>query len=213
MASTCNELQHLNMCIGRSPDHPIPAEADATYNNKIYSGVGVTPFQAGTQATMLVAENLTPNKKIIATKTYSKLCSCRRPTTDSPHSASCTANLPRDASTGNEGFYVTDCIDSVNAAGIQIGNLTLNGDSTSRSTVQNIQQPGGAKIKPQYCTRHLSPTCKNISRRQFSRQRCSPGALKLIETRYRTGLHLTSGTEYRLNLILQLLTVDLIYLN
>ena len=179
MANTCNELQHLNMCIGRSPDHPIPAEADATYNNKIYSGVGVTPFQAGTQATMLVAENLTPNKKIIAAKTYSKLCSCRRPTADSPHSASCTANLPRDASIGNEGFYVTDCINSVNAAGIQIGNLTLDGDSTSRSTVQNIQQPGGAKIKPQYCTRHLSRTMQKHIKKTVFTSTMFPGRTKV----------------------------------
>ena len=63
MANNCNELQHLNMLLGRSPNHPIPAEADATYNNKIYSGVGITPFRAGTQATMLVEENLTPQKK------------------------------------------------------------------------------------------------------------------------------------------------------
>lgn len=178
MANTCNDLMLLNMSIGRSPDHPIPAEADATYNNKIYSGIGITPFQAGTQATMIVAENLTPKKKIIAAKTYSKICSCVRPDAESPHSESCTANLPRDASIGNEGSYAKDCISSINAAGVQIGNLTIDGDSTSRSTVTNIEQPGGAEIKPQYCTRHLSRTMQKHIKKAVFTPKMFPGRTK-----------------------------------
>ena len=100
----CAKIQQLNESIGRPKTNPIPAEADATYNNPLFSGLGNTPFQAGTQATLLVAENLTKSKKIIAVGTYSKLCTCNVDA-DKPHKPQCTANLAPDDSIGNEGEY------------------------------------------------------------------------------------------------------------
>lgn len=163
------ELKTMNEAIGRAADHPIPVEADATYNNRLSSGVGNTPFQPGTQATMIVAENLTPKKKIIAVKTYSKLCSCRRPEPTSPHRADCTANLPEDSSIGNEGQYLVDSIQSINDAGLQVGDLTLDGDSSSRASAAAIDQPGGAAISTKYCTRHLTRVMeRHLSKTSFS---------------------------------------------
>ena len=163
------ELKMMNRLIGNAPDHPLPAEADATYNNRISSGVGKTPYQAGTQATLIVAENLTPSKKIIATQTYSKLCSCARADIDAPHNEDCTANLHMDASIANEGDYLTEAIESINESGLQIGELTIDGDSSSRAAASAIEQPGAASVKPQYCVRHLTRTMqRHIRNIKFS---------------------------------------------
>lgn len=170
MNDLCENIMTMNQAIGKARDHPIPAETDATYNNRISSGVGQTPYQAGTQATLIVAENVTKNKKIIAAQTYSKLCSCPRDEEDVQHTVYCTANLPLDASIGNEGDYVTDAIESINATGVNIGDLTMDGDSTSRAAATRIQQPGGSQVTPQYCTRHLTRTMqRHISRLVFSK--------------------------------------------
>ena len=57
------------------PEDQVDVEADGMYNNNLYSGVEKTPFQAGTQCTYTVAENVTPKKQIIAVETINKLCS------------------------------------------------------------------------------------------------------------------------------------------
>ena len=41
------------------PEDQVAVEADGMYNNSLYSGMGKTPFQAGTQCTYTVAENVT----------------------------------------------------------------------------------------------------------------------------------------------------------
>lgn len=179
MTRKCDELKHLNVTIGRPASDPIPAEADGTYNNKIYSGIGKTPFQAGTQSTFLVAENLTKEKKIISTKTYSKLCSCIRPRKETPHRTDCTANLDKAATIGNEGLYLTEAVRSINETGLQIGNLTMDGDSSSRHTASQISQPGGSTINPQYCTRHLSRTMQNRCKKTTFSASMFPGHNKL----------------------------------
>ena len=178
MANVCENIKKLNEAIGNPGHHPIPAEADATYNNRIYSGVGNTPFQAGTQATLLVAENLTRSKKIIAAKTYSKLCTCYNKKVDEPHGEKCSANLRFDNSIGNEGTYLRSAIKNINDRGIQIGELTTDGDSSSRLAATQIKQPHGAPVIPKYCTRHLTRTLeRHIKKPDFS-PRMFPGKNK-----------------------------------
>ena len=74
---------------------------------KFIVALEIPPFQASTQATLLVAENATPSKKILAAKTYTKFCSCSK---DYEHRNSCTANLDPDDSIGNEGDYLRHAI-------------------------------------------------------------------------------------------------------
>lgn len=174
----CKKLQDLNQSIGRPKTNPIPAEADATYNNQLFSGIGNTPFQAGTQATLLVAENLTKKKKIIAVGTYSKLCSCSIKYPTDAHKNHCTANLDADSSIGNEGEYLREAISNVNKAGIQIGDLTIDGDSSSRQTATSIQQPQGHTIVPKYCTRHLTRTLERKIRSTEFTDKMFPGRTK-----------------------------------
>ena len=170
------ELKHLNEIVGKPKDCPLPAETDATYNNSIYSGIGKTPMQAGTQVTTLVAEGLTAEKKIISVRTYRKICSCRRKTA---HREDCSANLRVDDSIGNEGRYLTDAIRDLNSDGITIGDLTLDGDSSARCAARDIVQPNNADIRPQYCTRHLTRSLeKHFKKASFSAN-MFPGRTKL----------------------------------
>ena len=144
MDDISQELKMMNRLIGKAPDHTFPAEADAIYSNRISNGVGKTPYQADINCSRK-SYTLT---KIIATQSYSKLCSCARTDNDTPHDEDCTANLPMDASTGNEGEYLTGAIESINKSGVQIGEFTLDGDSSSRATASAIEQPGAALVKP-----------------------------------------------------------------
>ena len=162
MANTCNELQHLNMLLERSPDHPIPAEADATYNNKIYRRVRITPFQAGTQVTMLMAENLTPKEKTIATKTYSKHCSCRRPTADSPHSTSVQQTYPEMPVSGMRGQSM------LLAYRLAIWHWMERAHQGQQFKIFNKQ--GLLKSSHNIAHGTWATSCRNISKRQFLHQ-------------------------------------------
>ena len=64
---------------GYDRETPIPAESDRQlYNNSLQSGHRHTPFAPATQACDVLAENLTPDKKIIAYNQENKLCkACR----------------------------------------------------------------------------------------------------------------------------------------
>ena len=162
MANTCNELQHLNMLLGRSPDHPIPAEADATYNNKIYRRIGIMPFQAGTQATMLMAENLTPKEKTIATKTYSKLCSCRTTTADSPHSTSVQQTYPEMPVSGMRGQSM------LLAYRLAIWHWMERAHQGQQFKIFN--KKGLLKSSHNIAHGTWATSCRNISKRQFLHQ-------------------------------------------
>ena len=164
LAEKCEKIKDYHISLGENPDHPTPVEADATYNNALFSGVGKTPFQAGTQCVLTVSENLTSSKSILAVKTYSKLCSCT-PIEDrrrkknvgeySGHLADCTANLEKDSSIGNEGSYLEEAVEDLNKNGVFIGDLTIDGDSSGRADAAHIQQSNGSNITVKYCTWHL----------------------------------------------------------
>ena len=168
-----DRIKDLCVATGFHPYGPIPAEADGTYNNGIFTKVGKTPFQAGTQVDFTVSENLTSDKKIIAIVHHSKLCSCpKREGKD--HLVDCTATLPKNASIGNEGDYLEEAIEKINESNLVIGDLTVDGDSSSRATAPTINQPHGLKITPKYCTIHL----KWISEKRIKGHAFSPGMFK-----------------------------------
>ncbi len=124
-------LKQRNELLGHTQDHPISVEADATYNNRFGTSAGKTPMQPATQATYLVAENVTKDKKIIAARTYSKLCQCDdMPETES-HKDGCPANLKPDAVIGNEGQYFDYCIFDIQSDNVSIEYVTIDGDSSA----------------------------------------------------------------------------------
>ena len=131
------ELNMMKCLIGKVPGNPLPAEANANYNNRISSGVGKSPYQAGTQVTLIVAENLlTPSKKLLPPKPTANYAAARADN-DTLHNEDCTANQPMDASIGNECDW-TEATEPINASGIQTGELTIDGDS---SLLLNNQAP------------------------------------------------------------------------
>lgn len=159
MSSIRRELKRRNLLLGKRHDDPINVEADGTYNNRIGSAWGKTPMQPATQATYMVAENITPEKKIIAARTYSKICNCDVKYGVGPHREHCTANLRPDAVIGNESLYLEDCIGDIQTDDISIQYITLDGDSSARCTCDDVKNPrSDVEIRAQYCIRHLSRT-------------------------------------------------------
>lgn len=147
----------LNTRLGRDPKL-LAVQADATYNNKLSSGVGKTPTQPATQATHLTIENNSPNKFIVHVGTYNKLCrSCPTGRHGGPR---CTQTLADDTPPGNEGKYIRDAISALNKNKVQVGEVTMDGDSSANKVVQEIQQKDGPKISCQRCIRHLSQTIR-----------------------------------------------------
>ena len=139
------DIKLKNLALGRNESHPIPAEADGTYNNPLFSSSGSTPYQAGTQTTFLMAEGLTKDKKIISARTYSKICSCVITDKKPNHLENCSANLKYNQSIGHEGVYLRDSVSDINSQGVTIGDLTLDGDSSTRAAAQTINQPDNKK--------------------------------------------------------------------
>ena len=164
MANILEGLKDINSYKGLDSTSPINVEGDCTYNNRLQTARGKTPYQPATQAVYLLAENESRAKKIVAVGTYNKLCGCKHSPTQS-HDDTCYANLPQDATIGNEGRYVVDCIKQVTDTGLTIGHITMDGDSNANYTVPTIAQDNGCPaIQVQRCTRHMTRGLENAAR-------------------------------------------------
>ena len=134
-----HEVQEKNMQCGLPATTPIRVEGDARYNNSMFSGVGRTPFQAATQVTYTMCENVTNRKKIISVYCGNKLCKQgeilkRRgiPVT-CPNHDNCTANLPADSNIGDEKRWAGECMDEIgnDHSPLTVDYLTTDGDSSA----------------------------------------------------------------------------------
>ena len=168
MAKRAEHLKYLNERRGLSRSDGISAEADGTYNNRLGSGFGNTPFQAATQATFLMCENLTPKKQIIQCGTYSRSCTCGKSVQfKGKHKVYCGANIPYSMPIGNEGAYLSEAVTQLNQQGLNISTLTIDGDSNANTAAARINQP--EKLTIQRCTRHLRKSLeKDIKKTKFS---------------------------------------------
>jgi hypothetical protein len=175
-------LRTLNVKRGLPHDAPINIEADATYNNRLNSGVGKTPYQPATQASYLVAENVTSERQIICANTYSKICSCRKRNILGviQHGTGCPANLPHDAVIGNEGRYMKDAVGQINDQGLAVEHVTLDGDSNANAAARDILQPNdpGREVKVLRCSRHLTATLKSDLKNSRFSDTMFPGQTK-----------------------------------
>lgn len=99
-----NILEHC----GYPRDTPIPAEGDRQYNIPLRNSRRKTPFAPATQTRDVIAENLTPQKKIIAFNHENKLCKvgeCARSSglkVSCPGHEGCTATLSAGDNAGDE---------------------------------------------------------------------------------------------------------------
>jgi hypothetical protein len=172
MKQRITNLQNLNKKRGLANEKLINIEADATYNNRLCSGLGKTPSQPATQATYVIAENVTAKKDIVHVGTYNKLCKCTKPKQGQiEHGKACTANLVHTAIIGNEGLYMKQGISDLNDQGMAVQYITLDGDSNANTAVKDIVQSSdpGREISVLRCTRHLTRTLeRQIKRTQFS---------------------------------------------
>ena len=169
MADRITSLQSLNARRGLPVGAGISLEADATYNNRLASGVGKTPFQPATRAIFVAAEGVTKEKQIISTKVYTKQCTC----TKEGHQEGCTANIAKGAPIGDEGKYLKDTLNEISSnGGPTVDIITLDGDSNSNFTARE------SGLAVQTCTKHLTRrSIKKVKQTSFS-QSMFPGRLK-----------------------------------
>jgi len=157
MEKKIQEVKTMSANIGRKQDL-IAVQVDTAYNTRLSSGVGKTPMQPATQATHLTVENMTPRKYIVHLGTYSKLCrACPQGQHGGPK---CTQTISFDAPPGNEGKYIQDAISDLNASGVYVAEVTMDGDSNANKTSQEIVQDNGMQIVCQRCIRHLGQTMR-----------------------------------------------------
>lgn len=93
---------------GYDRETPIPAEGDRQYNNGLRSGRRHTPFAPATQTRDVLAENLTPEKKIICYNQENKLCKVgemsrvKGANVKCPGHEGCTATISASDNAGDE---------------------------------------------------------------------------------------------------------------
>ena len=162
MKSIRENLVKENKLLGLSNEKLVRVESDARYNNPIFSG-GNTPFQAGTQVSQVMCENMSNDKKIISLFTGNKLCvvasrlrgkgfDIKCPN----HVGVCTANLAEDAPIGNEAYYSSQCATEVSDH-LEISHITTDGDSKCYLGVKTVH---GQNVESLRDVRHLSESLK-----------------------------------------------------
>ena len=130
MAHICEDIKKVQYAPGQNA-----IDVDARYSNQTHSGISNTPYQAATQMTQLVPENLTKDKKIIACNIQSKLCQvCALARTESrvllpPHR--CTASLDATDPIGNERLRAREMIADLANDGIIVNIVTTDTDSSA----------------------------------------------------------------------------------
>lgn len=129
-------------------------------------------MQPATQATLIVAENTTKSKKIIACRSLNKLCTCGGSKNDEGHASHCTANLAPGESISQEGKLLEQALADINQQGLTISHVTMDGDSVANSTAPQIKQGDkNAPVKVSRCTRHLTRALeRELKKVTFSKQ-------------------------------------------
>ena len=155
------------------PRDTIAIETDGLFNNPLYSGVGKTLIQPSTQAVLLGAENVTGDRKVVSVVTRNKLCAVGSRTSNPcpDHDGICTANLALEENIGNEEAMAQECIEGILQHGIEVGELTTDGDSAAYRAAEQLYASGKMKCRPVHFldTRHLSDNQrKKIKCTEFS---------------------------------------------
>ena len=153
-------LIDINKYRNQTNPNAIDIEGDGIFNNKLYSGVGKTPFQPSTQTVYMVAENSTPDKQIIACAAKNKLCSQhgRHEGTCGEASSSCTANIKMTDTIGNEKRWASECLKDLKNDGLEVRFITTDPDTAAYKAAESFYQEGQSETEPQHLidSRHLS---------------------------------------------------------
>lgn len=183
----------------------IRAEGDARYNNSTFSAVGKTPFQAATQVTYTMCENVTTKKKVIAVFCGNKLCKKgevlrrRGAHVTCPDHQDCTANLAADTNIGNEKRWAGECIREIqqDPHPLTVSHLTTDGDSAAATGASEEQEKPIENLKD---LRHFFESQrKQTSKAPFSAS-MFPGRTKAdresVQKRFAQDLKMRCRSEY-----------------
>ena len=194
MIRRSKRLQNINEARGHTTN-VVDIEADGTYNNPAYGGIGITPFQAGTQAMYPVAENLTKNKSVIALTTVNKLCCMNKFHTNDEfnnvneaNTCACTATIGMDSSIGDEGAMATQALRFLkDNANLEVRGITTDPDSSSYKSAIDLYNEGTTSTIPEHFldTRHLSANHRKYIKNFNDIQQFMTGRTKRIRERIR----------------------------
>ena len=147
----------------------LAVEVDTRYNNPLRSPN--TPFQGGTQAIFTVAENMTPEKKIISATFASKVCRTGSRQlayglqVTCPNHQGCTATMPPQEAIGKEETYAKESALVLKNDNLNLGTVTHDQDSGQLKGIQSVF-PNVVSLKD---SRHFSQSQrKQINKTQFS---------------------------------------------
>lgn len=126
----------------------IMVEGDCRYNNALFSGVGKTPYQPGTQAVYTVSENVTAQKQILQVICKNKHCPVgerlRRKGQEvicPDHTGNCSANLQVQDTIGQEGSWASEAFSKMfeTCPDVSFKFFTTDGDSRAFAGLQQVQ--------------------------------------------------------------------------
>ena len=109
---------------GYPRDTPIPAECDRQYNISLHNSRRKTPFAPATESRDVLAENLTPQKKIIAFNYESKVCRLGQDARRRGHKVKCPGHTGCTAT-----LKVTDHAGDEKAGGRKLAQMLLEGSN------------------------------------------------------------------------------------
>ena len=203
MATIRRDIKEVQAACGQDK---LNIEVDCRYSNPTHASTGNTPFQAATQMTQLVAENLTTSKKIIGKNFKSQLCvqcaaSKNRNEVIKPHD--CSSNLDTAESIGNERLWTRESVESLEEDGLHINILTTDPDASAFKGAEDAYFAGVSSSPPkhQLDTRHVSSNHrKHIKNTNFSKAMFgarTEAEKKYSQTRFSSDLSTRCSAEHK----------------
>ena len=185
MSKICRDIGKINEAKGLPTDAAIRVEADARYNNPLYSGSGHTPFQPASQAVYTVCENTTPKKKIISISTINKLC--QKCALNSKNSGDrkcdqCSANISSHQSIGDELTWAKQCLQDLDDKNVKVKYITTDCDSRAADAAQQMYEEARYTERPTQLkdTRHLGGSQRRMVKNAVFSAGMFPGKTKKI---------------------------------
>ena len=166
-------INDMNEIKGLARDAGIRVAGDAKYN-KLGSNRQNSPFQPGTQVTYTLVEGETPHQYIINVFCGNKLChTCSqnigKGADGVKHGGQCSANLPLDASIGDEEQWAKQAVQEIQSdqeGPLNIAYATTDGDSRA---VHGMADAQGRPVEHLLDTRHFGESlARAVDRLDFS---------------------------------------------
>lgn len=183
-----NEIVEINRLRGKENPQTISIQMDGCYNNRLYSGVGRTPFQPATQTVYTAAENETNEHMIIGINDKNKLCSKHSSLILDPDSGllhaqcteECSANIPMVKSIGDEYTWAKEVLTELLSENIEVDFLVTDPDSSAYRAAQDLYEEGKSQTEPEHFldTRHVSENIRKGIKKDNNLLKAMPAKTK-----------------------------------